>query len=71
MADVDANKYGDVATVEKRGRGCQRGSKNKPKSSLATAASSSTLAKHRPSRPLGSKNKNPLWQKWIPLIVLM
>jgi hypothetical protein len=57
MADVDATNHGDVASVEKRGCGRPHGSNNKPKSSLAVAASSSTPAKHRPGRPLGSKNK--------------
>jgi hypothetical protein len=57
MADVDATNYCDVAIVEKRDRGRPRRSKNKPKSSLATAASSSTLAKRRLGRPIGSKNK--------------
>jgi hypothetical protein len=54
---VDATNYGDVATVEKHGRVCPQGSKNKPKSTLVVAASLSTRAKCRPGRPLGSKNK--------------
>jgi hypothetical protein len=49
--------HGDFAIVEKRDHGRPRGSKNKTKSSLATAASSSTLAKRRPGHQLGSKNK--------------
>jgi hypothetical protein len=57
MFDIDATNYSDVATIEKRGRGRPCGSKNKPKSSLAAAASSSTTAKRHPGRPLGSKNK--------------
>jgi hypothetical protein len=57
MADADTTNHGDVAIVEKRGRGRPRGSKNKPKSSLAATTSSSTPAKRRPDRPLGSKNK--------------
>jgi hypothetical protein len=57
MANVNATNQGDVATVEKLGRGLPRGSKNNPKSSLVVVASSSTLAKRRPGRPLGSKNK--------------
>jgi hypothetical protein len=63
MANVDATNHGDVATVQKRGRDRPRGSKNKPKSSLAAAASSSTPAKHRLGRPLGSKKRNLLWQQ--------
>jgi hypothetical protein len=46
-----------VATVETCGRGRPCGSKNKPKSSLAVVALSSTPVKRRPGRPLGSKNK--------------
>jgi hypothetical protein len=57
MADVGAANQGDVATIEKRSRGRPYGSKNKPKCSLAAAASSSTPAKRHPGRPLGSKNK--------------
>jgi hypothetical protein len=57
MADVDATNYDDVAIVEKRGHDHLRGSKNKPKSLLAAAASSSTPAKHRLGRSIGSKNK--------------
>jgi hypothetical protein len=58
MDDVGATNHDDAAAVEKRGRGRPRGSKNKPKSSVAMATtSSSTPVKHRPGRPLGSKNK--------------
>jgi hypothetical protein len=57
MADADATYYGDVATIEKYGRGRPQGSKNKPKSTLDVAASSSTPVKHRTGRPLGSNNK--------------
>jgi hypothetical protein len=57
MADVGAINHSDLATVEKHGRSRPRGSKNKPKSSLDLAASSSTPAKHHPGHPLGSKNK--------------
>jgi hypothetical protein len=60
MADVDATNHGDVATVEKHGRGRPRGSKNNPKSSLVAATSSLTPAKRHPGRPLGSKTRNPL-----------
>jgi hypothetical protein len=57
MADVGAINHSDLATVEKRGRNRPRGSKNKPKSSLDVAASSSTPVKHCHGHPLGSKNK--------------
>jgi hypothetical protein len=57
MADVNATNQGDVAIVEKHGHGHPHGSKNNPKSSFAVVASSSTLAKRRPGRPLRSKNK--------------
>jgi hypothetical protein len=57
MVDVDATNYDDVAIVENRGHGHLRGSKNKPKSSLTAAASSSTPAKRRLGRSIGSKNK--------------
>jgi hypothetical protein len=57
MADVSATNQGDFAIAEKCDRGRPCGSKNKPKSSLVVVASSSTPAKHRPSRPLGSKDK--------------
>jgi hypothetical protein len=57
MADVDATNHGDVAKVEKHGRDRSCGSKNKPKSSIAAAASSLTPTKCCPGRPLGSKNK--------------
>jgi hypothetical protein len=59
MADVDATNYGDVATVEKRGRGRPRGSNNKLKYLLVAVALSSTLSKRCPGHPLGSKNKKP------------
>jgi hypothetical protein len=58
MDDVGATNHGDAAVVEKCGRGRPHGSKNKPKSSLAMATtSSSTSAKCRPGHPLRSKNK--------------
>jgi hypothetical protein len=66
MDDVDATYSGNVAIVEKRGCGRPRGSKNKPKSTLAVVASSSTLAKHRPGRPLGSKNKKSFFMTTAP-----
>jgi hypothetical protein len=59
MADVDATSSGDVAVIQKHGRGCPQGSKNKPKSTLAIVASLSTPAKHHPGRPLGSQKKKP------------
>jgi hypothetical protein len=57
MAEVSATNQGDFAIAEKHDHGCPRGSKNKPKSSLVVVASSSTPAKGRPGRPLGSKKK--------------
>jgi hypothetical protein len=57
MADVNATNQGDVAIVEKHGRGHPCGIKNKPKSLLVVVASSSTPAKRHPGRPLGIKNK--------------
>jgi hypothetical protein len=59
MANVNATSSSNVTLVEKWGQGHPRGSKNKPKSTLAVVASSSTSAKHRLGRPLGSKNKKP------------
>jgi hypothetical protein len=56
MDNIDATNQGDVSTVEKHGRGRPCCSKNKPKSLLAAVTSSSTPAKRRPRRPLGSKN---------------
>jgi hypothetical protein len=60
MTDVGATSLGNVTIVEKRSRGRPRGSKNKPKSISTVAASSSTLAKRRPDRPLGSRSKKIL-----------
>jgi hypothetical protein len=57
MADAGGSRLNIGASVEKRGRGCPRGSKNKPTIPVV-AASSSALMKRRPSRPVGSKN-NP------------
>jgi hypothetical protein len=59
MASVVATSSGNVAIVEKHGHRCPRGSKNKPKSTLAVVAPSSTLAKRHSSRLLGRKNKKP------------
>jgi hypothetical protein len=56
MADVGGSRLNLGAPVEKRGRGCPRGSKNKF-SIDALAASSSAVVKRRPGRPAGSKNK--------------
>jgi hypothetical protein len=56
MADTRVINLEDGVVVEKRGRGRPRGSKNKPKASVAEI-SSSTLAKLHHDRPLGSKNK--------------
>jgi hypothetical protein len=51
VIDLDAG-----VVVEKRGRGCPRGSKNKPKGA-SMVVSSSAPVKRCPGRPLGSKNK--------------
>jgi hypothetical protein len=52
VIDLDAG-----IVVEKHGRGCPRGSKNKP--NVATmAAPSSAPVKRRPSHSLGSENKS-------------
>jgi hypothetical protein len=56
MADASVINPVGAIVVEKRGRGCPRGSKNKPNTSTA-ASSSTTMAKHRLGHPLGSKNK--------------
>jgi hypothetical protein len=56
MADAIVINLGDATVVEKRGHGSPRGSKNKPKTSVAVS-SSAFLVKRRRSRPLGSKNK--------------
>jgi hypothetical protein len=58
MADVVVINLNDApVTVEKHGRGCPRGSKNKSK--IVASTSSTTLAKRRHGRPLGSNNKKP------------
>jgi hypothetical protein len=56
MVDAGVINLEDSTVVEKHGRGCPRGSKNKPKVSVIDA-SSSTPAKRRRGLPLGSKNK--------------
>jgi hypothetical protein len=56
MADASESRLNIDAPVEKRGRGCPRGNKNKT-TAAAMGASSSVLVKRRPSRPVGSKNK--------------
>jgi hypothetical protein len=56
MADASGSRLNLGAPMEKRGRGCPRGSKNKI-ISAAAVASSSALVKRRPGRPAGSKNK--------------
>jgi hypothetical protein len=56
MADASGSRLDIGAPVERRGRGCPRGSKNK---AIATTlvASSSAPVKRRPGRLVGSKNK--------------
>jgi hypothetical protein len=56
MVDACAANLDTGVLIEKRGRGCPRDSKNKPKDT-SLVASSSASAKRRPGRPLGSKNK--------------
>jgi hypothetical protein len=56
MADASGSRLNIGAPVEKRGRGCPRGSKNKA-TATAAVASSSAPVKRRPGRPAGSKNK--------------
>jgi hypothetical protein len=56
MADASGSRLNLGASVEKRGRGRPRGSKNKA-STDAAVASSSTLVKRRPGCLVGSKNK--------------
>jgi hypothetical protein len=56
MADAGGSLLNLGAPVEKRGRGCPRGSKNKALID-ALAASSSAVVKRRPGRSAGSKNK--------------
>jgi hypothetical protein len=56
MADASGSRLSIGAPVEKRGRSCPHGSKNKA-TAAAAIASSSALVKRRPGRPDGSKNK--------------
>jgi hypothetical protein len=56
MADASGSCLNIATPVEKRGRGCPRGSKNKA-SVEAVVASSSAPVKRRSGRPAGSKNK--------------
>jgi hypothetical protein len=57
MADAGGAHLDTGVQMEKQGRGCPRGSKNKPKDP-STVASSSASVKRRPGRPVGSKNKS-------------
>jgi hypothetical protein len=59
MADAGGSQLNIDATVEKRGRGRPRGSKNKSKDP-AVAASPSAPVKQHPGRPLGSRNKTKM-----------
>jgi hypothetical protein len=56
MVDASGSRLNLGASVEKRGCGRPRGSKNKA-STDALVASSFALVKRRPGRPAGSKNK--------------
>jgi hypothetical protein len=56
MADAGGANLNTGVLMEKQGRGCPRGSKNKPKD-VSLVASLSASAKRCPGRPLGSKNK--------------
>jgi hypothetical protein len=56
MADAGGADLDAGVQMEKRGRGCPRGSKNKPKDA-SRVASLSTSVKRHPSHPVGSKNK--------------
>jgi hypothetical protein len=56
MADAGGANLDAGVQMEKRGRGCPRGSKNKPKDP-SMVASPSVSMKRRPGRPVGSKNK--------------
>jgi hypothetical protein len=55
MADTGVINL-DATLVEKRGRGCPQGSKNKAKASAVDPSSLAPI-KHCRGRPLGSKNK--------------
>jgi hypothetical protein len=56
MDDAGGPRLNIGGPMEKRGRGCPRGGKNKP-TIPAVASSSSAPAKRHPGRPVGSKNK--------------
>jgi hypothetical protein len=56
MADAGGSRLNIGTLVEKRGRGCPHGSKNKA-TIEAVVASSSAPVKRCPGRPAGSKNK--------------
>jgi hypothetical protein len=56
MADAGDVNLGTGVLMGKRGRGCPRGSKNKPKDASMVASSSASV-KRCPGRPVGSKNK--------------
>jgi hypothetical protein len=56
MAYAGESRLNIGAPMEKRGRGCPRGSKNKASVGAALASSSAPVKRH-PSRPAGSKNK--------------
>jgi hypothetical protein len=56
MADAGGAHLNNGAQMEKQGRGCPRGSKNKSKDP-STVVSSSVSIKRRPGRRVGSKNK--------------
>jgi hypothetical protein len=56
MADAGGSHLNIGASMEKRGHGCPRGSKNKA-AIEAVVASSSAPVKRRPGRPAGSKKK--------------
>jgi hypothetical protein len=60
MADTDVIDRDTGVLVEKPGRGCPHGSKNKPKESAMAGSSSSASVKWHTGRPLGSKNKPKL-----------
>jgi hypothetical protein len=56
MADAGESCLNIGAPMEKRGRGCPRGSKNKASVGAALASSSAPVKRH-PGHPAGSKNK--------------
>jgi hypothetical protein len=58
MADAGGSRLNLGSPAAPRGRGRPRGSRNKSKTILAAAGTSSdALAKRRPGRPPGSENK--------------